>query len=148
MCKHGDHWSLNQRFKITVPQKVKHFISARSEIRKKRNWDFATNLSFLNTIYLFNMDAWFKPLIFQTWTIRSHRIHNLKYLSSTTSGCKDIGITKFEFVTKTQFCFFPKKILNDFLFWKYWNFEFLKYSIFMRRTISWAKVANKIKQKS
>ena len=30
------------------------------------------------------------------------RVHNLKYVRSTTSGFKDIGITKSEYVAKTQ----------------------------------------------
>ena len=41
-----------------------------------------------------------KTLIFQTWTFQSNRIYILKYLSSTTSGCKDIGIKTLEFVAK------------------------------------------------
>ena len=44
-----------------------------------------------------------KLLIFQTQTICYNRNHSLKYLSSTTLGSVDIGIRKFEFVTKTQF---------------------------------------------
>ena len=43
-------------------------------------------------------------LIFQTKIIWCKRIHSLKYLRSTTLGCRDIGIyRKSEFVTKTQF---------------------------------------------
>ena len=34
--------------------------------------------------------------------VRSYNV-SLKYQRSTSSGCKDIGITKIEFVTKTQF---------------------------------------------
>ena len=44
-----------------------------------------------------------KPLIFQIWIIWSCRIHSLKYLRSLTFRCKDTGIRKAEFVTKTQF---------------------------------------------
>ena len=44
-----------------------------------------------------------KLLICQTQIIWSIRIHSLKYLKSTTLGCKDIGIRKSEFVAKTQF---------------------------------------------
>ena len=40
-----------------------------------------------------------RPLIFQNWTISSNRIHSLKYIRSTTSSCKDIGIWKSRFVT-------------------------------------------------
>ena len=49
-----------------------------------------------------------RPLIFQTYI---NRILSLKYLRSTTLGCKDIRIRKFEFVTKTQFlCILLRKI--------------------------------------
>ena len=34
--------------------------------------------------------------------VRSYNV-SLKYQRATSSGCKDIGITKVEFVTKTQF---------------------------------------------
>ena len=46
---------------------------------------------------------WWKPLIFQTYTIWSNIIHSLKYLRSTTSGCKDIGNRKSELLPNTQF---------------------------------------------
>ena len=43
------------------------------------------------------------PLIFQTMNhIRPHNL-SLKYPRFTTSGCKDIGIIKIQFVAKTQF---------------------------------------------
>jgi len=42
-------------------------------------------------------------LIFQTKIILCNRIHSLKYLRSTTLGCRDIRIRKSEFVSKTQF---------------------------------------------
>ena len=48
---------------------------------------------------------WRKPLIFQTSTIWSNRIHSVKYVRSTTLGCKDTRIRKSEFVTKTQFLY-------------------------------------------
>ena len=68
------------------------------------NWIFATNSDFLISIsnYL-NATQSRRPLIFQTMNaVRSYNI-SLKYQRSTSSGCKDIGITKIEFVTKTQF---------------------------------------------
>ena len=44
-----------------------------------------------------------RPLIFQAMNAaRSYNV-SLKYQMSTSSGCKDIGITKIEFVKKTQF---------------------------------------------
>jgi len=44
-------------------------------------------------------------LIFQTKIIWCNRTHSLKYLTSTTMGCRDIGIRKSEFVSKTQFLY-------------------------------------------
>ena len=44
-------------------------------------------------------------MIFQTIIIWSKIIHSLKNLRSPTLNCKDIGIRKSEFVTKTQFLF-------------------------------------------
>ena len=43
------------------------------------------------------------PQIFQTMNSVQSNILNLKYLMFTSSGCKDMGIIKFEFVAKTQF---------------------------------------------
>ena len=56
--------------------------------------------------------------MFQTQIIWFKRIHNLKYLRSTTFGSKDIVIRKSEFVAKTQFLcfcliFYSLKILPD-----------------------------------
>ena len=42
-------------------------------------------------------------MIFQILIIWFVRIHSLKYLRSTTLGCRDKGIKKFEFVAMTQF---------------------------------------------
>ena len=47
-------------------------------------------------------------------SVRSNNV-SLKYQRPTLSGCKDIGIGKFEFVAKTQFLFgskFLKKFQN------------------------------------
>jgi len=46
-----------------------------------------------------------KPLIFQTYIIRSNRSHSLKCQRSKTLGSQDKGIRKSEFVTKTQFLY-------------------------------------------
>ena len=46
--------------------------------------------------------------------VRSYNV-SLKYQRFTSSGCKDIGITKIEFVAKTQFLyklFFFKQFMN------------------------------------
>ena len=67
-----------------------------------RNWIFATNSDFLISIsnYL-NATQSRRPLIFQTMNaVRSYNI-SLKYQRSTSSGCKDIGITKIEFLCRT-----------------------------------------------
>ena len=48
---------------------------------------------------------WFKPLIFKTYIIWSNRIHNMKYLRSTTWDFKNKRIKTSEFVAKTQFTF-------------------------------------------
>ena len=57
------------------------------------------------TLYIPSILAtqWFRQLIFQT--MNAVRLSNLsmKYQRLTLSGCKDIGITKIEFVAKTQF---------------------------------------------
>ena len=54
-------------------------------------------------------------MIFQTRTVRLNRIHSLKYQMSTTSGFKDIGISKSEFVERTQFLYFTSKLYLEIL---------------------------------
>jgi len=57
-------------------------------------------LKFLNS---FIFTTWRgKPWISQTWIIWCSGSHNLNYLRSTTSSCKDIEI-KIDFMAKTQF---------------------------------------------
>ena len=67
----------------------------------------AKELSFYHKLWFYNRHIfstwWCKPLICQTIIIWSKMIHSLKYLRSPTIKCKDIGIRKSEFVTKTQF---------------------------------------------
>ena len=82
---------------------------------KPRSWDLLTIKSELENFKYFKKElslchklkfsnpyifttGWRRPLIFQTYIIWSNRIHSLKYLRSTTLGCKDIRIRKFEFV--------------------------------------------------
>ena len=49
--------------------------------------------------------------MFQTMnSVRSNNV-SLKYQRPTPSGCKDIGIIKFEFVAKTQFLYLNSKSL-------------------------------------
>ena len=65
-------------------------------------------------------------LIFQTKIIWCNRIHSLKFLRSTTLGCRDIGIRKSEFVSKTQFiCFELAKELLETKFEKFSGFGHL-----------------------
>ena len=58
--------------------------------------------------------------------VRSNNL-SLKYHKFTSSGCKDIGIRKFEFVAKTQFLTVKvwgqttEKIDLKFLFVVFWN---------------------------
>ena len=58
------------------------------------------NLKFSNP-YIYRIWC-FRLLIFQTKIIWCNKIHRLKYLKSTTFGCRDIGIRKSEFVSMTQ----------------------------------------------
>ena len=66
-------------------------------------------LSFCNKLWFSNFNIVAtqcrRPLIFQT--MNSVRLSNvsLKYQRFTSSGCKDIGVTKTEFVAKTQFLY-------------------------------------------
>ena len=57
---------------------------------RERNWVFALNSNFIIAIIfqsdISSLDYW------------SHRISSLKYQKTTTPNCKDIGITKFEFL--------------------------------------------------
>ena len=46
-----------------------------------------------------------KPWVFQTMNSDRSSNPSLKYHRFTTSGCKDIGIGKFECVTKTHFLY-------------------------------------------
>ena len=68
--------------------------------------DIAKKMSFCHKLkssnhYILSI-RWWIPLIFQIYVIWSNRIHRLKYLRSTTLGCKDIDIWNSEFVAKTQ----------------------------------------------
>jgi len=54
-------------------------------------------------IYIFANQCIISSFIFQTMnSVRSNNIR-LKYHRFTPSGCKGLGIRKFEFVSKTQF---------------------------------------------
>ena len=82
--------SLSPSFKMLVNfftfAPTKHFF----EITKE--FSFCNKLEFSNHNIFATL--WCKPLIFQTQVFWSSRMHSLKYLRSTTLGCKDIGILK------------------------------------------------------
>ena len=76
------------------------------------------NKCVLNNLFQKKLSIWHKlkfsnPYIYATWWCKTfyfkfrfliyNRILSLKYLSSTTLGCKDKGIRQFEFVAKTHF---------------------------------------------
>ena len=78
-------------------------ISENSDKIKIGKGVFATNKqNKCSNSYIF-ATLWCKPLIFQTYIIRSNIIHSLKYQRFTTFGCKDIEIRKSEFATKSYF---------------------------------------------
>ena len=82
---------------------------ADSWISTAKNWVFATSSIFLS-LYLCNWMS--KPLICQTLIILSYIIQSLKYLRSTTLGCKDCRperLKSFVFWNKYDWC-----ILNMF----------------------------------
>ena len=61
-------------------------------IHLTKEMSLCNKLKFSNS-YIF-ASWWCKPIIFQTYVIRSNRIHSLKKQMSTTSGCKDTRIKK------------------------------------------------------
>ena len=67
---------------------------------------FVTNSNFIVT--KIPTTKWCIPFIFQTCIGWSTRIHSLKYLRSAIFGFKEIGISKSEFVAKTQLLSLPK----------------------------------------
>ena len=74
-----------------IKSKEEMFLFITVRIWLERNWVLATNSDFQIAISLKPDGVWTKI------------IHILKYLRSLTLKCKDIGIRKSEFVTKTQF---------------------------------------------
>ena len=75
--------------------------SERFKSKIEKELSFCTNLSFQIPVTL-------NPVIFQTLLSWSNTIYSLKYLRSTTLFCKDIGVRKSEFATKTQFLYNKK----------------------------------------
>ena len=73
-----------------------------------KEWSLCHKLKFSNP-YIYG--TWYyRLLIFQTKIMWCNRINSLKYLRSTTLGCRDIGFRKSEFVSKTQFLCIVRKI--------------------------------------
>ena len=71
--------------------------TVKGSIKTTANADFLVPISFQSNT---------APYIFQTMnSVRSNYL-SLKYQSYTPSGCKDIGIRKFESVAKTQFLYY------------------------------------------
>ena len=70
---------------------------------------------------------WCKLLIFQTKIVWCNKTHSLKYLRSTVLGCRDIGIRKSEFVSKTQFHY--RLHIHDSDWLNFINFLVYKYKI-------------------
>jgi len=58
-------------------------------------------------------------LIFESLIFKSRLFHSLKYLKSTTMGCKNIGIRKSELVAKIQFLRF---CIRNWLLFRNFNF--------------------------
>ena len=78
-----------------------------------KNWFSWKELSFCHKLWFSNFNIVAtqcgRPLIFQTMnSVRSNNV-SLKYQRFTSSGCKDIGFTKTEFVAKTQFLWKSRK---------------------------------------
>ena len=72
------------------------------KVCEQRNWVCVT-ISFILILISFH------PNNIHSVTLKNL---SLKYQSSTPSGCKDIGIRKFEFVAKTQFLLSGKFLRN------------------------------------
>ena len=62
---------------------------------------FCNKLKFTNSFIFATW--WCKPIIFQTYVIRSNRIHSLKEQMYTTSGCKDTRIKKLSLLQELIF---------------------------------------------
>ena len=69
-----------------------------------KHWVSATNSDFFNS-YIFAIQFAVDLRYFKLW-ITSNNL-SLKYQRTARPGCKDIGITKFKFVAKTQNLYIP-----------------------------------------
>ena len=90
-------------FKLCMYYTVQTMVCTRSRKGLAKELSFSHKFWFSNWYTFATWWCW--PLIFQTIIIWSKIVHSLKYLRSPTLKCKDIGIRKSEFVTKTQFLY-------------------------------------------
>ena len=90
-------------FKLCMYYTVQTMVCTRSRKGLAKELSFSHKFWFSNWYTFATWWCW--PFIFQTIIIWSKIVHSLKYLRSPTLKCKDIGIRKSEFVTKTQFLF-------------------------------------------
>ena len=110
-CSRQEH-TIYQKLSQTAGYSIYYFLIYRNYIFIARphssdHWRKELSLCHKNWFsypYIF-LTWWRKALIFQTKVILSNRIHSLKYLGSTTLGCKGIEIWKSKFVAKTQFLY-------------------------------------------
>ena len=125
-CFPGD--SCLNNFSVILSWKHLRKQTSQTFEENKKKLSFGHKLKFSNWYIFVNWRC--KPLIFQTKTIWSYRIHSLKYQRSFTLGCKDIGIEKLEFVAKT-----PLSYTFDFI-----SFE-RRYSVqdSSKNTFSWSQ---------
>ena len=91
------------------------YSSAKNSKKKKIDYIQLKKLSlchkilFSNPHYLFNPRS-YRLKIFQTINYVKSNILRLKYQKFTPSGCKDIGIIKYEFVAKSQFLYIHENL--------------------------------------
>ena len=97
------HWTIQRKkakfMEITGTALWQRSFSSFNSAHKyeKRKWVFATNSDFLIAISL--QPNFVNLRYFKLWIMLDQI--GLKYHRFTSSGCKDIGIRKFEFVAKT-----------------------------------------------
>ena len=107
----------------------KDYIKRQKFTEQVKELSFCHKLKFSNP-YIYG--TWCcRLLIFQTKIIWCNRIHSLKYIRYTTLGCRNIGIRKSEFVSKTQFLLYTPCI---YIYATWWLFDkFISWSIWGRR---------------
>ena len=97
----------------------KDYIKRQKFTKQVKELSFCHKLKFSNP-YIYG--TWCcRLLIFQTKIIWCNKIRSLKYLRSTTLGCRHIEIRKSEFVTKTQFLYDKDHIIINFNLLNSWT---------------------------